>query len=233
MHILGIETSVATGTVALVSDARCVDEMVISEDLSHSINLTSRIETLFKKNNRQIADIGLIAVGLGPGSFTGIRVGIAFAKGVRAATETPVVGFSGFDAVMSALLKEKAIGLSAYRQVAVLFDARRDEFYCRIYGVKRGWHPVGADGIVTSAELETYARQKTLFAGPDLPALLTGRNVRYQELGIDVIDLPPKASEVALMASELTVGERDKHRDLTPLYIRRTQAEEKKETEKR
>lgn len=232
MHVLGIETSVATGTVALVSDARCVDEMVISEDLSHSINLTGRIETLFRKNNRRIADIGLIAVGLGPGSFTGIRVGIAFAKGVRAATEIPVVGFSGFDAVMSTLLKVKGIGLSAYRQVAVLFDARRDEFYCRIYGVQGGWHPAGADGIVTPKDLEKYARQKTLFAGPNLPALLMGRNIRYQELGIDAIDLLPKASEIARMASELTVKQREEHGDLSPLYVRRTQAEEKKEAEK-
>jgi len=225
MRVLGIETSVATGTVALVADGQCLDEMVVSEDLSHSINLTARVDALCGKNDCRLEGIDLIAVGLGPGSFTGIRVGVAFAKGISAATGIPVAGFCGFDAVMSALIREKE--LSAFRQVAVLFDARRGEFYCRIYAAKNGWHPAGADGIVEPKELERYASDTTLFAGPDLAALLRGRAFDCAGQGVEVIDMPPRAREIARMASGLPVKEREQYRDLNPLYIRRTQAEEK------
>jgi tRNA threonylcarbamoyladenosine biosynthesis protein TsaB len=228
MHVLGIETSVARGTAALVSDGRCIHETVISEDLSPSANLTGRVEELFRKTQIELKNIDLIAVGLGPGSFTGIRVGVAFAKGLSAATGIPVVGFSGFDAVLSGLLRERREATSAYQKVAVLFDARRGEFYCRIYeNGNHGYCPAGADGIAAPKELEKHAHGKTLFAGPGLPALLTRLEFKPAELKIDVVDRLPQAGEIALMASELTLKGRESHREVDPLYIRRTQAEEK------
>ncbi|HRZ86230.1 MAG TPA: tRNA (adenosine(37)-N6)-threonylcarbamoyltransferase complex dimerization subunit type 1 TsaB [bacterium] len=228
MNILGVETSLSTGTVALVADGAPKAEMVVSSDMSHSTRLPQRVDELLNEAGLTMGEIGLIAVGVGPGSFTGIRVGVAFAKGVRTALGTPVVGVSTFDIAVGRLARSHAHTLATAETVAVVLDARRGEFYCRIYRKYAGGHrPEGADAIVPAKAVADMAFTGTLIAGPDIEALLQKEGIDPASGGIRFMDVRPDASAAALIAEGLSDAARERCADLTPLYIRRTQAEEK------
>jgi len=129
MITLAIDTSTAHGAVALLRDDRLLAEDVFDR-LRAGENLFDVSARLLAKCQLAVADIGLLAVGLGPGSFTGILSGIAAAKGLALPRNLSIKGVSSYDAVALTALGKMPRDCP---QLCVLGDARRDEIYFALY----------------------------------------------------------------------------------------------------
>lgn len=119
MKVLGIDTSTRTTAIGLIEDDEVLAEYNLRGLVSHSESVTDMIEEIFKKFEFSLEDIDLIAVGIGPGSFTGLRIGITIAKVLAFSLNKDLVGVSSL----------VANGMSDYGKVATIVDARRGNVY--------------------------------------------------------------------------------------------------------
>jgi tRNA threonylcarbamoyladenosine biosynthesis protein TsaB len=126
---LAIDTSTPRGAVALLRDDQPLAEEVFDR-ATLGQNLFDATTKLLSASQLTVNDLGLIAVGLGPGSFTGIRAGIAAAKGLALPSTLPVKGVSSFDALALTALPRMPRDCP---QMCVLGDARREEIYYAMY----------------------------------------------------------------------------------------------------
>jgi tRNA threonylcarbamoyladenosine biosynthesis protein TsaB len=131
MKILAIDTTTFLGSVALVEDDRLVSALQQGTSVTYSERLISGIDHLLQNANWAKDDLDLIAVAVGPGSFTGLRIGMATAKGLAVALGTPLVGVSSL-----CVMANSADVLDG--KVAAILDARRDEVYAAVYQYKDG-----------------------------------------------------------------------------------------------
>jgi tRNA threonylcarbamoyladenosine biosynthesis protein TsaB len=123
---LAIETSTPLGSVALGRDGRLLGEVVIGERTHHSETLLPAIQFLLDAAGESTAALRAIVVGAGPGSFTGVRIAAATAKGLAHALSIPLHAFSSLAAAAASAAQHD-------RPVCALFDARRDEVYAACY----------------------------------------------------------------------------------------------------
>lgn len=101
MIVLGIESCSDFGSVALADEDKVLGEITINVKKSHSITLAPMVADLLKLANVELKDIDAVAVDVGPGSFTGLRIGISLASSLAYGADLPVVRVSGLDALMS------------------------------------------------------------------------------------------------------------------------------------
>lgn len=125
MKILAISTSSNTASVALLEDDKCIQELNICNERTHSEKLMPLIDELLKNNNITLSDIGLIACDNGPGSFTGIRIGVATVKALAEAKNIPVVSCSSLEGL--------AYNVSGFDYICSLIDARNNQVYSAIF----------------------------------------------------------------------------------------------------
>lgn len=126
MKILGIETSAQVGSLALVEDEHFVAQGDIDSSLNHSAGLIPVLEGILRDAGWKIKDLEGIGVGLGPGSFTGIRVGLAAGQGIAFGTGIPLIGIGSLHAA--------ARGSSAPNgSIVVLLPAARERVYGAVY----------------------------------------------------------------------------------------------------
>lgn len=127
--ILSFDTATNNCSIALTQGSMAAGRVIASShlgsDISHSRRILGAIEKLLKETGIRFEDLSAIAVGLGPGSFTGLRIGMATAKGLCHGLGIPLIGISSLDAIGCAICSEKLIG-------AVL-DARKKEVYSCFY----------------------------------------------------------------------------------------------------
>ena len=119
MKVLGIDTSTRTTAIGIIEDDEVLAEYNLRGRVSHSESVTDMIEEIFKKFEFSLEDIDLIAVGIGPGSFTGLRIGITIAKVLAFSLDKDLIGVSSL----------VANGMSDYGKVAAIVDARRGNVY--------------------------------------------------------------------------------------------------------
>ena len=129
MITLAIDTSTPRGAVALLRDDKPLAEQSFDRSQTGG-NLFDATTKLLSENQLAVLDIGLFAVGLGPGSFTGIRAGIAAVKGLALPRKLPIKGVSSYDALALTALPKMPRDCP---QMCVLGDARRDEIYFALY----------------------------------------------------------------------------------------------------
>lgn len=126
MKILSIDTSSNLCSVALLEDNQTIQELMIDDNKTHSQNLMPLIQDLFVKSNIGLSEIDLIACNKGPGSFTGIRIGIATAKAIAEVANIPVIGISSLDCL--AYNVPNATGV-----ICSLIDANNNQVYSAIF----------------------------------------------------------------------------------------------------
>jgi tRNA threonylcarbamoyl adenosine modification protein YeaZ len=129
MITLAIDTSTPRGAVALLRDEKPLGEEAFDRSQPGG-NVFDAAAGLLSRDQLGVTDIGLLAVGLGPGSFTGIRAGIAAAKGLALPRKLPIKGVSSYDALALTALPGMPRDCP---QMCVLGDARRDEIYYALY----------------------------------------------------------------------------------------------------
>ncbi len=187
--------------------------------LQHAAQLAPRIADAARELGLAVRDLSLIAVGIGPGSFTGVRIGLATAQGIAAATGARLVGVSGLDVL--AHTHRHFAGL-----VVPVIDARKRRFYAAPY---RGGRRVGAYVDQSPAALAATvagvaeAGEAVLVTGPAAPALAGLAPVPQQDWNIDPdtpVGAPLSFLEVAHRAAATAATGA-----VLPLYLRRSEAE--------
>jgi len=126
MRLLAVDTTTARGSVALLDDEAVAGEVRSTSTEGHSRWLLPATESLLASQRWRLEDLGAFAVTLGPGSFTGLRVGIATVQGLALGTGKPCVGAIALDVLASLASGQRG-------PVVPLMDAWRDEVYARVY----------------------------------------------------------------------------------------------------
>lgn len=225
MKILAIDTSTNLGSVALVRDGRIAAEVSGMVRARHGETLLPHVERVLVVASEEIAAVDLIAVGIGPGSFTGLRVGVATAKGLAMASGRPICGVVSLRAIAAA----QGQGVNA-----AVVDAHKGEVYAALY------HHEGLLGTrvvmepVHGVPAEVAARLKSVTGGR--PLGIAGSGYRKYASVFDgalgdslaaasLIMDHPRAAYIA-MEGEQALRERgeDEAATLEPLYVRPSDA---------
>lgn len=224
MYTVGIDTSSPLGSVALLRDGELVAEAQARVQAKHGETLLSHLEQVLDEGAVGIGDIDLIAIGAGPGSFTGLRVGVATAKGLAFAASIPIVGVNSLRAI--------ARGMPTGHRIA-LADAYKSEVYAAGFGPSleqdEPWLSLrhgSIAGIVSQAEAFLKGEAVTVAGSgcrryadqlkPVLPASWTLLDDEYDE---------PRAQHVAALGCMRFLRDgTDAVSSLEPLYVRPSDA---------
>ncbi len=224
MLILAFETSAKAASVALTQDGNLLGESYQNTGLTHSQTLMVMAEDLLKQCSKTVSDLDAVAVAEGPGSFTGVRIGVAAAKGLAWGAELPCYGVSTLEAM--------AVSLGVYEgYVCPCMDARRNQVYNALFYVNQGkLERLREDRAIALADLKTELEQL------NAPIYLVGDGSRltHKTLSAEIpnLILPPehrlhqRAVGVAILAdAKAAAGESGDGAALTPNYLRLSQAE--------
>lgn len=226
MLILAIETAAKVSSVALADGERIIAALTIENGLEHSATLVPNIGKLLSIAGKSKRDLTAVAVSIGPGSFTGLRIGLATAKGIAYGLQIPLVSVPTLKALAARFYDLPGV------TVFSLADAQKKNAYCGIYrdGVEiRPVQVIALEDAVTmagSAAAEGKGpvvilgdiAEKKLSHGVKLPAgvVVAGR-----------AQVMPRADEVALLGARmLEAGDISDPMTAEPWYLRRSEAEE-------
>jgi tRNA threonylcarbamoyladenosine biosynthesis protein TsaB len=134
--ILNIETATPLCSVALAIDGRLIAQRETQEEKSHSARLTVYIEEILKEQGLQIKDLQAIAIGKGPGSYTGLRIGVSTAKGLCYGAGIPLIAVGTLRIMFNyakEICREKSIPLDENTLLCPMIDARRMEVFSCMY----------------------------------------------------------------------------------------------------
>ena len=227
MLILAFETSAKAASAALTENGKLLGEGYQNTGLTHSQTLMVMAEDTLKQCGKTAAEVEAVAVAAGPGSFTGVRIGVAAAKGFAWGKELPCYGVSTLEA-----MAESLGAFDGY--VCPCMDARRSQVYNALFLAEGGkLTRVTEDRAVALADLKEELKilKKSIFLVGD------GANLCYNTLKDDVpqLVLPPehrihqRAVGVAILAQRLAdAGIAPSGGELTPNYLRLSQAEREK-----
>ncbi len=227
MKILAFETSAKAVSVALLEDGKLLAESYQNTGLTHSQTLMVMAQDLLKQCSLTVDGLDALAVAGGPGSFTGVRIGVAAAKGLSWAAEKPLVGVSTLEAMALQLLPWEGI-------VCPVMDARRSQVYNALFRVEKGQlRRLTEDRAIS---LEALREELLTLEGPVF-LVGDGSSLTYSTLSAQVpsLVLPPehrlhqRAVGVAIGAARaLEAGGDFDGAKLTPNYLRLSQAEREK-----
>ena len=232
MLILAFETSAKAASVALHDGTKLLAEAYQNTGMTHSQTLMVMAEDLLKACGKTAADVTAVAVAEGPGSFTGVRIGVAAAKGFAWGKQIPCYGISTLEAMAEMLGIYDGI-------VCCAMDARRNQVYNALFRAEHGsLTRMTPDRAIALADLKEELKDCTcpVFVVGD------GGNLCYHSLRADIpaLVLPPehrlqqRATGVAILAARRAEnGELCGGNELVPNYLRLSQAErERLEKEK-
>ena len=224
MLILAFESSAKPASAALVKDGQLLSQYMQCSALTHSRTLLPMAEDMLKNAELRLSDVDLIAVAHGPGSFTGIRIGVATVKGLAWAAEKPCVGVSTLEAMAWH-------GLAVGGYICPVMDARRSQVYNALFKIEHGRpvrmtedRPIALDELskeVTALNAPVFlvgdgaALCFEYFTAHGVPCVMAPDNLRWQD-----------AWGVAMAAADKEPGTAD---SLLPVYLRLSQAERERQ----
>ncbi len=223
MKVLGIDTSTMSGSVGLADDEEVLSEYTLNLSITHSERLLDAVDLVLKRAHQKLEDLSGFAISLGPGSFTGVRIGVSTIKGLAYALEKPVVGVSSLDVLASQISPTPYL-------ICPIIDARKGEVYSALYRYEESSQPkrISSYQAVKPETLFGMLREKTIFVGNGVKKYGDLLKERLQSLALfpsPTLHLP-RGSGVARLGMELLQAKR--YLDLatfTPLYVRPSEAE--------
>lgn len=223
MLVLAIDTATKIGSVALYDDKiGVIGELNLYVKVNHSAVIMGAIDTLFKMTRITIRDVDRVAVTIGPGSFTGIRIGVSVAKGLCFGTRKSIVGINELDLLANNYQGNNGI-------VVPLIDARKERVYYSIYEKKECFERVEEykDGELRTL-LEGLKDKEVVFCGDGATA--------YEKLIKEVMGekatILSKGHSIprAAIAAEMAIDRAEENiYTLEPFYVNKSQAEREKE----
>lgn len=223
MKILALDTSTLVTTCAVIEDGLLLGEYSLNLDMSHSENLAPMVEELLSGLKMSLKEIDLYTVALGPGSFTGLRIGLATMKAFAHVNNKPIVGVATLEAL--------AFNLPNNRVIVPMIDARRDRVYTGIYSFLDGKLEIIKDEDVVEIdellnELKGYdeiivnGNGSSLYKDKLVEVL--GEKVKFANMGNNLC----RASSVGELGFiRYGEGVRDDYFTIIPEYLRKSQAE--------
>lgn len=226
MKILAVEAAANVCSVALCEDARLLGEITVNNKKTHSQVLMPMLEELLVQCTVEFDEVDALAVSAGPGSFTGLRIGVASVKGLAYAKNKPVYGVSTLEAMAYKLPNCGDI-------VVPIMDARRGQVYCAAYAWEDGALKTvlspDAMAIETLCEKLVAVGKTYAFIGDGVPvhcayiAQAMGENARFAPVGAN---LQSAAAVAACALAKAQSGEvPSDYASLQPIYLRKSQAE--------
>jgi tRNA threonylcarbamoyladenosine biosynthesis protein TsaB len=224
---LGIESATPVAGVAVVSGNIILSERMINNQRTHSVNLLPMIKAAIDEAGIIPGDLNGIAVSSGPGSFTGLRIGMSTAKTLAQVWGLPVMGISTLDALAHPLAGLKNL-------ICPILNARKNEVYTSVYdgtggSLNRIYGPAAISPELLAAKLGEYGREVT-FLGDGVPVY---EGVLKSIMGLQACFAPaaasfPRGAGVAeLGIAEMLRGGGMEPLQLVPVYIRLSEAEVK------
>lgn len=225
MRIVAIETATLAGGAALLDAGRLVGEYTLNIRVTHSERLMAVVNDLLRHAGWELEDLEGVAVSIGPGSFTGLRIGVSTAKGLALALGVPIAAVPTLDALAATLP-------FAGDPVCPVLDARKGEIYASLYrwadgAMRREWEYLALAPEVLSERLigpVIFVGDAVETAGELLRARL-GPRARFAPPGRR---LPSAATVAALGEALLAAGAGADVAALAPLYLRPSEAELKR-----
>ena len=222
MKILAIDTSSMMSSICVLEDGKILGEFNLNQDMTHAKNLLPMTQILLDGLDINLEEIDLFAVGIGPGSFTGLRIGISAVKTLAQVLDKKIIGVSSMEAMAYGVLSDKLI--------MPLVDARGKRFFTGIYQWKnKELVSKQAEAMYKWQDIYEFLSnlKEQVFLVGDATALLEEdlselENITYatarQDNGLAV--------NIGLIAMEKAkTGNFDSYYDLAPNYIRKSQAE--------
>jgi len=221
--VLGFDTGAPQASLALFVSGRIVT-LPSRPATSHGSALPAAVAELLDKAKLSLTDVGGIAVGLGPGSFTGLRVGLSYAKGIAMATRCAIFGVSTLDSIaLGAVECADAAGRPG-TLVCPVMDARKGEVYTALYGiVADGLEKLSDDLVMPLARLGSHLTASVLVVGDskadEAASLLKAKGLEVAILDRETLDT--RGRLIAMIgAARLARGDTDRAESLEPLYVR-------------
>jgi tRNA threonylcarbamoyladenosine biosynthesis protein TsaB len=231
VRVLGIDTATWTASVgAIDGDSTLAESSRVVDRGNHAAILLPMVEAVLRAAGVGLSDLQLLAVSIGPGSFTGLRIGLSVAKGFSLAAGVPIVGVPTLEAL--ARVPGRLPGL-----VCPVLDARKKE----VYGAAFRWSGDTLEQVCEAAVLEPHRFAARL----STPCTLIGDGVDAYEsvwracFGDDAVLIPfrdcsPRGSSVALIGRRLAESRGvDDAARLVPIYLRKPEAEVRHEMQRR
>jgi tRNA threonylcarbamoyl adenosine modification protein YeaZ len=205
MTILALEFSSPQRSVAVLKAEGASVAAEAVETGGHGTNAFGMIEQALAEAKIEREQIEAIAIGLGPGSYTGIRAAISIAQGWQLARGANLLGVSSAEAIAAQAQAEKILG-----RVNVVIDAQRNELYLASYEITAdGWREIAPLDILSQAEVQSRAAAEGILIGPEV--------TRWFPAGRLVLPRAAVIAELAACRSDFKPGEK-----LVPIYLRET-----------
>ena len=224
MNILAVDTASRSCSVAVVDEKRVLSEISILTQETHSIHVMEMVASAVDRSGLSKQELGGFAVTMGPGSFTGLRIGISTMKGVAEATGKPIVGISSLDALALAF---------SFSDIPIcsMLDAGRGEVYFAWYRFQ--------DGVLKTKSSEKAASPKLIAADLKERCIFVGdgseayrETIRDESRGNALFSKPAqnsiRAAYVGALGMEKMCHQEIPDTELIPHYIRKCDAELKK-----
>lgn len=231
MKILSIDTSSNNCSIAVVGEEATLGEININYNLQHSVLLMPLIEELLDRLDLTPKDLTALTVSVGPGSFTGLRIGLAAVKGLASGLDLPIYAVDS--------IKTLAYGAFGYGGIIVpMVDALRGGFYTGFYTFEKGKLITLLEPTILSLdeikEKLSSEKREIMILG-DVVQKISNEDLIFSD---NVIIAPkhlhiPKASHLPdLLSDEISEGKSEDIHTLVPLYMRKSQAENEYEKKK-
>jgi tRNA threonylcarbamoyladenosine biosynthesis protein TsaB len=205
MTILALEFSSPQRSAAVLRTDGAAMSAEAVETGGRGTNAFGMIGRVLAETKIEREQIDVIAVGLGPGSYTGIRAAISIAQGWQLARGVKLLGISSADAIATRARAEKIPG-----RVSVVIDAQRNELYLAVYEISAdGWRETGPLKILTPAEVRSQAGADGILAGPEV--------TKWFPEGRTIFPCAAALADLAVRRSDFVPGEK-----LMPIYLRET-----------
>ena len=220
MLVLSLDTTTRAGSVAVVEGDALVSELIGDSSLTHGARLPNDLIRALETGGKSVAELDLLAVAVGPGSFTGLRVGIAAMQGLAMAAGKRIVPISTLDALAVAAADGRL-------PVATWMDAQRGEVFAAVYDAAGTSPSIDATALAPEETLDAWKR-----AGVSSPLRFIGDGaVRYADVirhrmggTSEILTPPPLAAVIGRMAAGAPERAVLPHA-IVPVYIRRPDAE--------